>query len=174
MDSVDKDIMIELFRNCRVSYEDLGQKIGLTSSSVWRRVSLLLESGIIERFVTHLSADIVKSDPVLIFVSTNGEENEEELVEAIVNHPMVVSVSPVINRLCLVVSEIVMERDVSNTDQYGRLLLYVYVGNLFVNGEMVRLGWANAKAYPPDTKNQKHLEGLEAVAREAKRGMWAK
>lgn len=118
MDSVDRDIILELFKNCRISYEDLGQKTGLTSSSVWRRVSLLIESGIIERFVTQLSPDVVKSDPVFIFVLTSGEDNEDELVNAIANHPMVVSVSPVINRLCLVLTEITDESDLESQRKF--------------------------------------------------------
>ncbi|MBA7715160.1 Thermonuclease [subsurface metagenome] len=79
-----------------------------------------------------------------------------------------------LNRELVEGKEIILEKDVSETDKYGRLLRYVYVDKLFVNGELVRRGLAEAKAYPPDTKNQKHLEGLEAVAQEAKRGMWAK
>jgi micrococcal nuclease len=67
-----------------------------------------------------------------------------------------------------------LERDVSNTDKYGRLLRYVYVDDLFVNAELVRLGLAEAKAYPPDTKYQEYLEKLETEAREARRGIWAK
>ena len=78
------------------------------------------------------------------------------------------------NRHLVEGKEVRLERDVSETDKYGRLLRYVYVDNIFVNARLVSLGLAEAKAYPPDTKNQKYLEGLEAVARETKRGMWAK
>jgi micrococcal nuclease len=67
-----------------------------------------------------------------------------------------------------------LERDVSETDRYGRLLRYVYVGDLLVNAELVRLGLAEARAYPPDTKYQELLEQMEEEAREAGRGMWAK
>ncbi len=67
-----------------------------------------------------------------------------------------------------------LERDVTETDRYGRLLRYVYVGDIFVNAELVRLGLARSKAYPPDTKYQDLLEEMEAEAREAGRGMWAK
>jgi len=67
-----------------------------------------------------------------------------------------------------------LERDVSETDQYGRLLRYVYVDSIFVNAELVREGLARAKAYPPDTKYQDYLEQMEAEAREANRGIWAK
>jgi len=79
-----------------------------------------------------------------------------------------------VNRRLVEGKEVRLERDVSDTDKYGRLLRYVYVDNIFVNAELVRLGLAEAKAYPPDTKCQKHLDGLEAVARESERGMWAK
>jgi len=67
-----------------------------------------------------------------------------------------------------------LERDVSDTDKYGRLLRYVYVDNVLVSGELVRQGLARAKAYPPDTKYQDYLEEMEAEARKAGRGMWAK
>ena len=67
-----------------------------------------------------------------------------------------------------------LERDVSQTDRYGRLLRYVYVDDIFVNAELVRRGLARAKAYPPDTKYQEYLEKLEAEARLANRGIWAK
>ena len=67
-----------------------------------------------------------------------------------------------------------LERDVSQTDKYGRLLRYVYVDGIFVNAELVRLGLAEAKAYPPDTKYQEYLEELEREARDAGWGIWAK
>jgi len=66
-----------------------------------------------------------------------------------------------------------LERDVSDTDKYGRLLRYVYVDELFINAELVRLGLAEATSYPPDTKNQRYFEELEMIARETGRGMWA-
>ncbi len=66
-----------------------------------------------------------------------------------------------------------LERDVSQTDKYGRLLRYVYADGIFINGELVRLGLAEAKAYPPDTRYQEELEQLEKEAREGGRGMWA-
>jgi len=67
-----------------------------------------------------------------------------------------------------------LERDISETDKYGRLLRYVYVDDIFVNAELVIQGLAQAKAYPPDIKYQGYLEKLEMAARQASRGMWAK
>jgi len=69
--------------------------------------------------------------------------------------------------------EVRLECDVSDTDKYGRLLRYVYVDNIMVNAELVRQGFARAKAYPPDTKYQVYLEALEGEARSDGRGIWA-
>lgn len=65
-----------------------------------------------------------------------------------------------------------LERDVSDRDDYGRLLRYVYVDGVFVNGEMVRNGYALAKKYPPDTKYQAYLEKLESEAKRLRNGLW--
>lgn len=79
-----------------------------------------------------------------------------------------------VNRQLVEGKEVRLEPDVSETDKYGRLLRYVYVDDVFVNAELVRLGLAEAKAYPPDVKYQEYLENLELEAREAGRGIWAK
>jgi micrococcal nuclease len=67
---------------------------------------------------------------------------------------------------------VTLEKDVSETDRYGRLLRYVYVDGVFVNGELVRLGYAEAVSYPPDTRYQWQLEQLEKEAKAAKLGIW--
>ncbi len=65
-----------------------------------------------------------------------------------------------------------LEKDISETDQYGRLLRYVYVGDLLVNAELVRLGFAQVSTYPPDVKYQSLFLQMEQEAREAGRGLW--
>ncbi|MFC1593202.1 thermonuclease family protein [Candidatus Omnitrophota bacterium] len=78
------------------------------------------------------------------------------------------------NRRLVESKEVRLERDVSETDKYGRLLRYVYVENIFVNAELVIQGLAEAKAYPPDTKYQGYLEQMETEARLSARGIWIK
>ena len=65
-----------------------------------------------------------------------------------------------------------LEKDVSETDRYGRLLRYVYVGDLMVNAELVRLGYAQVSTYPPDVKYQDLFLQLQRGAKEAGRGLW--
>ena len=57
---------------------------------------------------------------------------------------------------------VTMVRDVSETDQYGRLLRYVYVGDVFVNGDLVAGGWADPIDYPPDTAMSGILHSVAA------------
>ncbi len=66
-----------------------------------------------------------------------------------------------------------LEKDVSETDKYGRLLRYVYVGNLFINAELVRLGYAQVSTYPPDVKYADLFLQLQREAREVGIGLWA-
>ncbi len=63
-------------------------------------------------------------------------------------------------------------RDVVDRDKYGRLLRYVYVGDVFVNAEMVRQGLARAFRVPPNEVHAALFERLEREARRRRRGMW--
>ncbi|MBX5489612.1 MAG: thermonuclease family protein [Chloroflexi bacterium] len=65
-----------------------------------------------------------------------------------------------------------LEKDVSETDPYGRLLRYVYVNGTMVNAELVREGYARAVTFPPDVRYAEELRRLEREAREARRGLW--
>lgn len=65
-----------------------------------------------------------------------------------------------------------LEKDVSETDRYGRLLRYVYVGDLMVNAEMVRSGYAQAATYPPDVRYQDLFVRLQQEAQKAGLGCW--
>jgi endonuclease YncB( thermonuclease family) len=64
-------------------------------------------------------------------------------------------------------------KDISETDKYGRLLRYVYVGDIFVNEYLVREGYARASSYPPDVRYRDLFREAEADARINKRGLWA-
>lgn len=68
--------------------------------------------------------------------------------------------------------EVRLEKDVNETDRYGRLLRYVYVQDQMINGQLVAEGYAFSSAYPPDVKYQQTFEDLQKVASDEKRGLW--
>lgn len=76
------------------------------------------------------------------------------------------------NKELVLEKKIRMEKDVSETDKYGRLLRYVWVGNIFVNDYLVKQGYAQSSTYPPDVKYQDQFLEAQKEARENNRGLW--
>jgi micrococcal nuclease len=65
-----------------------------------------------------------------------------------------------------------LELDVQPWDRYGRLLAYVYIGDLMINAELVRQGYAQVATFPPNVKYQDRFRALQQDVREAQRGLW--
>jgi micrococcal nuclease len=72
-----------------------------------------------------------------------------------------------------------LEKDVSETDKYDRLLRYVWLSDdadptqgQMVNAALVHDGYAQVSTYPPDVKYQDYFLGLQRQAREAGAGLW--
>ena len=78
-----------------------------------------------------------------------------------------------LNHRLVVGKRVRLERDQSDTDPYDRLLRYVWVGDTFVNAELVQKGVAYALPVPPDTRHEALLSSLEEAAHHAGRGLWA-
>ncbi len=65
-----------------------------------------------------------------------------------------------------------LEKDISDRDRYGRLLRYVYVGEVFVNDYLVRQGVARVATFPPDVAHQEQFLEAQREARQEGRGPW--
>ncbi len=66
-----------------------------------------------------------------------------------------------------------LEKDLSDTDRYGRLLRYVYLANgQMVNEILVSEGYAQASSYPPDIKYQSRFDAAQQQARSLAKGLW--
>lgn len=77
------------------------------------------------------------------------------------------------NRQLVEGKKVILEKDVSDTDRYDRLLRYVYLPDgTFVNAALIAAGFARAVAYPPDTRFQDYLSRVEEQARASQLGMW--
>lgn len=65
-----------------------------------------------------------------------------------------------------------LEEDVESHDRYGRLLAYVYVGEVMVNAKLVEDGYAQPMTIPPNVKYAERFKQLAAEARRQHRGLW--
>ncbi len=70
--------------------------------------------------------------------------------------------------------EIIMTKDVSQRDRYGRLLRNIYLGDVWINAKMIREGYARFVVYPPDVSHVEKFRELEKEAKKEKLGIWSK
>jgi micrococcal nuclease len=77
-----------------------------------------------------------------------------------------------VNRDLVGGKQVRLELDVQVRDRYGRLLAYVWAGELMVNAELVRRGYAQVMTIPPNVRHQELLLKLQREARQAGRGLW--
>jgi len=76
--------------------------------------------------------------------------------------------------------DIFMEKDVSDTDRYGRLLRYLYLPNpdapeevIFINEYLIEQGYGVVVTYPPDVKYHEQFLEAQKVAQKEGRGLWS-
>lgn len=78
---------------------------------------------------------------------------------------------------------IYLQKDVSETDKYGRLLRYVWlekpeqiteetIQEKMFNSLLVSQGYAYATTYPPDVAYSSHFKNMQQKAREENTGLW--
>ena len=77
------------------------------------------------------------------------------------------------NRLLVEGKGVYLEKDVSDTDSYGRLLRYVFLEDgTFANARLVRLGYAEVNTNTLDVRYRDLFLKLQQEAKEAERGLW--
>lgn len=68
--------------------------------------------------------------------------------------------------------KVLLQKDVSERDGYGRLLRYVFVDGVFVNKLLLEEGYADTMSISPDGKYKKEFRQARENARELSIGMW--
>jgi micrococcal nuclease len=64
-------------------------------------------------------------------------------------------------------------KDVEETDDFDRLLRYVYIGQEMANARLVVNGYATAYTYPPNVRHAELFVRLQRDARAGRRGLWS-
>jgi hypothetical protein len=67
---------------------------------------------------------------------------------------------------------ITLERGYEDSDKYNRLLRFVYIGDLCINEEMIRQGYAEARYLSENPIREYYLQ-LEREAEDKKAGLWS-
>ena len=91
MDILDKQIIMELSNNCRISYTYLGQKYQVSSNTIKNRIRILEERGIIGKFTFEFNPSLINTNSVLILFRFRSSL-EEEQIEQIGLHPLITGI----------------------------------------------------------------------------------
>jgi micrococcal nuclease len=76
------------------------------------------------------------------------------------------------NRRLIEGKSVRIEFDIEKKDKYGRLLGYCFVGDTFVNAELIKEGFAVLYTFPPNVKYVDRFVSLQAEARKKEKGLW--
>lgn len=77
------------------------------------------------------------------------------------------------NRHLIAGQTVLLEKDVSETDRYGRLLRYVYLDETtLVQEQLLLMGLAQVSTYPPDVKYAGRFLAAQRIAQENGLGIW--
>src|SRR5580704_3914094 len=77
LDAIDKRLLAELQRDATLSLDELGERVGLSRNSCWRRVTRLEETGVIKARVALLDAEAVNAKlTVFIAVRTSRHSGD--------------------------------------------------------------------------------------------------
>jgi len=76
------------------------------------------------------------------------------------------------NNQLVFMKKVRLEFDKEQKDTEGRILAYVFVKKTFVNGELVKLGYAKAHIVPPNEKYKNMLLDYEKKAMQTDKGLW--
>ncbi len=96
LDPTNRRILDELARDCRMSFQKLAGKVGLSTTAVIRRVSSLIEDGTIMKFRVIPSRAMTGVSKFAAIVHTDGTENADDLVDLIGTNRGVIQVSELI------------------------------------------------------------------------------
>jgi DNA-binding Lrp family transcriptional regulator len=87
LDEIDRQILAALARNCRITYQELSRRHGISANAIRRRIMNLEETGEISSYVVSLSAGMIGSNQIFGYLTSDGSRDEVEMIDQIGSHP---------------------------------------------------------------------------------------
>ncbi len=105
MDLIDKGILSDLTRNCRVTYQEMAGKYGVSANAIRKRILKLEGSGVIDQYGIALSPAMTDADYAFGVLQTDGSHDEQEFVEMIGQNQYVSAASSYTGGIYLLIAE---------------------------------------------------------------------
>ena len=122
LDQIDKGILRDLSINCRITYEELARKHGISANAIRKRVIRLEETEVIAGYSVALSLAMIGSEFVFGLLTTDGSQDEEEFVRKIGSHPGVIAASSYTDGIYALVGEYTNTTELMEISTYLRTL----------------------------------------------------
>ncbi len=122
LDLIDKGILRDLETNCRITYEELARKHGISANAIRKRVIRLEETDVIAGYSVTLSSAMVGSEFVFGLLTTDGSQDEEEFVKKIGSHPGIIAASSYTDGIYALVGEYIDATELMEISTYLRTL----------------------------------------------------
>ncbi|MGY5854095.1 MAG: winged helix-turn-helix transcriptional regulator [Candidatus Thorarchaeota archaeon] len=107
MDLINKTIIIEIAGNCRVTIRSMSKKLGMSPTSIRKRVNKLRDSGFLSRGYVFASLAMYDAEYAYALLTTDATENDETFVEQVGVHPSIASVTRIGPRKLSIAAQIV-------------------------------------------------------------------
>ncbi|MHA2378138.1 MAG: winged helix-turn-helix transcriptional regulator [Candidatus Thorarchaeota archaeon] len=144
MDLIDKGILSDLTKNCRITYQEMSGKYGISANAIRKRILKLEESGVIYRYGTTLSPAMINADHVFGVLYTDGSHDEREFVERIGQNQHINAASSYTGGIYLLIAEFTSMDELHQVSTYLRSFEGVYKVELHTlvidKGSQVQLG----------------------------------
>jgi len=105
VDELDKKILADLLNNCRVSYQELSRRYGISANAIRRRILNLEESGEISGYSLLLSAEMLGVHRIFGLLTSDGSRDEIEVMDEIGSHPGVIAAAAYSNGTYALIGE---------------------------------------------------------------------
>jgi DNA-binding Lrp family transcriptional regulator len=91
LDILDKGILSDLVSNCRITFEELARKYGVSPNAIRKRIQKLESTGVIDGYSVGLVSAMIDASSVFGLAMTDGSKDEEEFVDKIGNHSHIIA-----------------------------------------------------------------------------------
>ncbi len=105
LDEIDKKILNDLEGNCRISYQELSRKYGISANAIRRRILNLEESGVIYGYSIVLSPEMTGTEYLFGLLKTDGSRDEVEMVDEIGSSKNVIAAASYTDGMYALVAE---------------------------------------------------------------------
>ncbi|MHA2141619.1 MAG: winged helix-turn-helix transcriptional regulator [Candidatus Thorarchaeota archaeon] len=92
LDAIDRSIILDMRKNCRITFRTLAEKNGISSNAIRKRVDKLLELGVIQRFLVQLSHATAELDVLFGLLYTDKSIDDDKFADLVFQHPSVIRV----------------------------------------------------------------------------------